>query len=80
MTEYLTPDEVADLLRVNRKTVYQAIRDGRLPALNVGGIRPVFRISRGDLDLLAHSPENAVTVGRRRRTHAPGVPGRRREV
>ena len=46
---FLTVDECAELLRVDRKTVYTAIRDGRLPALRLGRL---FRIARSDIDRL----------------------------
>jgi excisionase family DNA binding protein len=42
----LTVDEVATLLRVNRKTVYVAIEAHQLPARRVGG---VYRIRRDAL-------------------------------
>ncbi len=32
----LTPDEVAEMLRVARKTVIVMARDGRIPSLHVG--------------------------------------------
>jgi len=32
----LTPDEVAEMLRVARKTVIVMARDGRIPSLRVG--------------------------------------------
>ncbi len=32
----LTPDEVAEMLRVARKTVVVMARDGRIPSLRVG--------------------------------------------
>ena len=47
---FLSPDEVAARLRVDRKTVYAAIRDGRLPALKLGR---TLRVSVEDLQALA---------------------------
>lgn len=41
--EWLTPDEAAELLRVNRETIYRQIRRGALPAVRVGR---AYRISR----------------------------------
>lgn len=35
MSDYLTPKQVAELLNVDRETVYRMIRDGRLPAVRV---------------------------------------------
>lgn len=43
LPEVLTVDEVAELLRVNRKTVYSAIQRGKLPARRLG---TAIRISR----------------------------------
>lgn len=44
--ELLTPDEVAQLLKVTRRTVYNWIRASRIPATKyVHG----WRIRRGDL-------------------------------
>jgi excisionase family DNA binding protein len=39
----LTVDEVAALLRVNRKTVYEALARGEIPARRIG---TTYRISR----------------------------------
>lgn len=41
--DWLTPDEAADLLRVNRETIYNQIRRGALPATRMGR---VYRIPR----------------------------------
>lgn len=41
--DVITADEVAALLRVDRKTVYAAVRSGSLPALR---LRHVIRFSR----------------------------------
>ena len=46
--EMLTPDEAARLLRVNRKTIYAAIRDKKLPGVSQLGPRAV-RIRRSAL-------------------------------
>jgi len=43
----LTPEEVADLLRVSRRTVYNWFRSGQLPAMRIG---KVWRIRREDID------------------------------
>lgn len=44
----LTVDEAAALLRVNRKTLYQAIAEGKIPgAIKIGR---VIRISRSALE------------------------------
>ena len=44
-----TVKEVADQLRVDEKTVRRWIQKGELIALNVGGIRPDYRISYTNL-------------------------------
>ena len=43
---YLTPREVAQMLRITQDTVYRAIQVGDLDAENYGsGRRPIYRIS-----------------------------------
>jgi excisionase family DNA binding protein len=44
---FLTPQEVADLLRVSNMTVYRLIKAGELPAVRVG---KAFRLREDDLD------------------------------
>jgi excisionase family DNA binding protein len=44
---FLTPQEVADLLRVSSMTVYRLIKSGELPAVRVG---KAFRIREDELD------------------------------
>jgi excisionase family DNA binding protein len=44
-----TVKEVAEQLRVDEKTVRRWIQKGELLALNVGGIRPDYRISSTNL-------------------------------
>jgi excisionase family DNA binding protein len=34
---WLSPDEVAKLLELNRHTVYRLLRDGELPGSRIGG-------------------------------------------
>jgi excisionase family DNA binding protein len=36
-TKYLTPEEVAKVLRVDRRTVYRWLRKGKIPAVKFGG-------------------------------------------
>jgi excisionase family DNA binding protein len=48
--QWLTVDEVAQMLRVTDETVRRWIRRGELPALNVGGARPDYRLQRGELE------------------------------
>ncbi len=48
---YLTPPEVARLIRVRESKVISWIRAGRLPAINVSeGTRPKYRIKPDDLE------------------------------
>ncbi|WP_035300546.1 substrate-binding domain-containing protein [Brevibacillus thermoruber] len=55
---YLTPEEVAEELKLSRYTVYEMIKRGDLPACKIGR---ALRISRSDLDafLHGHSPRDA---------------------
>jgi excisionase family DNA binding protein len=60
MTEYLTVNEVADLLRVNRKTVYREIHSGRLPVVDICG---QFRVYRPVIDArLAYEPRDGTAT------------------
>jgi len=43
---FLTVNEVADLLRVSRRTAYVLVQTGQVPSVRVGG---VIRIPRGPL-------------------------------
>ncbi len=52
LREFLTPDEVAALLRVSRKTIYRSIRNGELIAARVGR---QYRIPRRNIDLFLAS-------------------------
>jgi excisionase family DNA binding protein len=45
-----TVKEVAEQLRVDEKTVRRWIQKGELIALNVGGVRPDYRISVSHLE------------------------------
>lgn len=44
--EMLTPEQVAEWLQIHAGTVYRWIREGKLPALQVGR---VYRIPREDV-------------------------------
>jgi excisionase family DNA binding protein len=46
----LTPREVAAQLRLSEPSVYRLIRDGRLPAVRLGGPGASLRIRREELD------------------------------
>ena len=58
MTEAMTYSvtEVARVLGVGRRSIYLAIRDGRLPALRVGR-KPKLRIPRVVIEELLRHPE-----------------------
>jgi excisionase family DNA binding protein len=45
--KFLTPQEVADLLRVSSMTVYRLIKAAELPAVRVG---KAYRIREDDID------------------------------
>jgi len=47
LLRFLTPEEVAGLLRVSRRTVYNWLRSGQLPALRIG---KVWRVRREDIE------------------------------
>ena len=48
----MTPEEVADFLRLNRETVYRNLRRGQLPGIKVGS---QWRVSRAALNLALSS-------------------------
>ena len=48
--EFLTVAEVARLLQCSEPTVRRRIREGQLPAVQLGGQRSPLRIARGELD------------------------------
>lgn len=50
--EIMTPEEVADYLRLNRETVYRTLRRGQLPGIKVGS---QWRVSRSALNKALNS-------------------------
>ncbi len=48
MTEFLTISEVADVLRVNPKTIYRAVWSRKVPAYKIG---KAWRIAKRDIEL-----------------------------
>ncbi len=48
MNEFLTLDEVAEMLRVSKPTVKRAVREQGLPALKLGD--RVWRFKRADVE------------------------------
>lgn len=47
MDNYYTPQEVADKLKVNIRTIYRWIREGKLKAVKIGDL---WRISESELE------------------------------
>ena len=68
---YLSPDEVARLLRCDRKTVYKAIQEQRLPATKIGR---TLRVKVADLDALAYVPPSGGDPATPRRRSKPREP------
>jgi excisionase family DNA binding protein len=57
MRQLLTPDQVAGLLQVHVKTVYQWAADGKLPAIRLGnGIRKMVRFDPDVLESYMKTP------------------------
>ena len=55
LKQALRPDEVAEVLRLSRRTVYRMLRDGRLPSVRFG--KGPWRVPRqAFLDLLKAPP------------------------
>ena len=63
--EILTVDELATLLRVNKKTVYDAIRNGEIPG--VRKIGSIFRISKSKVLAWLAEGHGRVSPKRRRK-------------
>jgi len=74
--EFLTPPEVARLLRCRESRILADIRSGRLRAINLSdGVRPRYRVSQQALDdyLLSRtvSPETRPERRQRRESQIP---------
>lgn len=53
--EYYTIQEYADLLRVDRRTISRAIKEGRIQALKIGNnSKSVYRIHKDELSRMAY--------------------------
>lgn len=51
--KFYTVDEVAEILSVNKVLIFKLIRQGKLPAMNIGsGQRNVYRITVKDINNL----------------------------
>lgn len=62
---FLTVNEVADLMRVSRMTVYRLVHAGELPAVRVGRS---FRVPQDALDAYLRSSTTVEHPGEHRRT------------
>ena len=62
--EFLTVDEVAELLRVSARTVQRLLKEGKLPGVRVGR---QWRIPRAELVAYLKAPTRASAEGRRER-------------
>jgi excisionase family DNA binding protein len=58
LEDALTVPEVAKLLRMSRQTIYNMIRDGKIPHFRIGN---KVRFTRTDLDALMQT--KLVTIG-----------------
>ncbi len=59
-TENMTVKEVADFLRVSRQTVYQMVKQGKVPFFRVG---TKVRFKRADILALTETQTKTVTNG-----------------
>lgn len=62
--EFLTVEEVAELLRVSVRTVQRLLAEGKLPGVRVGR---QWRIPRAELVAHLKAPARAFAEGRRER-------------
>ena len=58
--EFMSLEEVADLLGVNYQLIYKLVRSGEIPSARVG---KVYRVSRKDLDAYLDKSKSAVGGG-----------------
>jgi len=74
---YMTPREIAKLLRVSPDKALGWIRRGKLKAVNVSdSFRPRFRVSREDLDVFLKAREVQPPPPRQKRKPQPPEGGR----
>jgi excisionase family DNA binding protein len=52
----LTLDEAARRLRVSKATVWRRVRDGSIPAVQLGGRRAPLRIDERELEAWVYGP------------------------
>jgi len=56
--EYFSPKELAELLSVDRKTIFSLINSGRIRATNMAsGSRALYRISREELNRFTNNKQ-----------------------
>lgn len=55
MQEYYTPDEVSQKLKIDVRTLYRWIREGRIEAVKIGHF---WRISQAALDEFLQNPKS----------------------
>ena len=58
--EYLSLEEVADILGVTYQLIYRLVRSGELPAVRLGKL---YRVSRTDLDNYLTQSKNSLSHG-----------------
>ena len=59
-TEYMSLEDVADMLGVTYQLIYRLVRSGELPAVRLGKL---YRVSRSDLDGYLERSKNASSAG-----------------
>lgn len=59
-TEYMSLEEVADMLGVTYQLIYRLVRAGELPAVRLGKL---YRVSRADLNHYLERNKNATASG-----------------
>ena len=58
MTTYYTPEEVADILKVRKHTVWNWLREGTLKGTKING--KIWRITDKDLEAFLNKDESEV--------------------
>ena len=58
MTTYYTPEEVADILKVRKHTVWNWLREGTLKGTKING--KIWRITEKDLEAFINKEESEV--------------------
>ena len=59
MTTYYTPEEVADILKVRKHTVWNWLREGTLKGTKING--KIWRITDKDLEAFINKEESEVS-------------------